>query len=67
MDERNLDGIYFRIKRGDGYRNVCLSDMQEPEIEEVCKDRPPVWYVKVIKHLCNVIKELGDQYDLVGE
>ena len=67
MDERHLDGIYFRIKRGDGYRNVSLTDMQETEIEEVCKDRGQAWYIAVIKHLCNVIKELGDQYDLVGE
>ena len=32
--DRNLDGIYLRIKRNGKYQPVCLSDMTKEELEE---------------------------------
>ena len=61
--DRNLDGIYVRIKRN-GYENVCLSDMTDEELEEVCKDRTSSWYLSVIKHLCKCLKAIGDELDI---
>lgn len=43
---RELDGIYFRVKRNEKYENICFSDLTEIERDEVCKDRPAEWYKK---------------------
>ena len=31
---RNLEGIYLRVKRGGKWQSVCLSDMTQAELEE---------------------------------
>lgn len=38
--ERNLDGCYFRIRRGEKYEDLCFSDLTSDEQEAVLKDRP---------------------------
>ena len=37
--QRNLDGVYFRVQREGGWRNVCYSDMTPDERKEVIYDR----------------------------
>jgi hypothetical protein len=32
---RNLDGIYLRVKRDGKYQAICLSDMTADELEDV--------------------------------
>lgn len=34
---RNLDGIYFRVKREENYENVCFSDLSIEERDKVCE------------------------------
>ena len=34
---RNLDGIYFRIKRNNKYESICFSDLTEDEMDEILK------------------------------
>ena len=36
---RNLDGVYFRIKRDDKWQNICFSDLTEDERQEMMKNR----------------------------
>lgn len=64
---RNLDGVYFRIKRDDEWQNICFSDLTDDEMEEVMKDRPIEWLRGLCKILGKTIREIGDQLDLVME
>lgn len=64
---RNLDGIYFRVKRNDKYENVCFSDLTETEREEVCKERPAEWFKSVAYHLADCLKKIGNELDIVGK
>lgn len=65
--ERNLSGIYFRIKRGDKWVNIDLTDMTDEEVKEVCKAHTEEWLVSVIKRLCEVIKTIGEQFDIMAD
>lgn len=64
---RNLDGVYFRIKRDNKWQNICFSDLTEDERNEMMKDRS----VECLQSLCNILanklKDIGDQFDLMCE
>lgn len=64
---RNLDGIYFRVKRNEKYENVCFSDLTESEREEICKDRPAEWYKSVAYHLADRLQTIGNYLNIVGD
>lgn len=36
---RNLDGVFYRVKRGGKWTNVCFSDMTPDERREIIYDR----------------------------
>ena len=65
--KRNLDEIYFRVKRNEKYENVCFSDLTETEREKICKDRPAEWFKSVAYHLADRIKTIGDTFDIVAD
>ena len=67
MIQRNLDGVYFRMKRGDKYMNVCFSDMTEDEQDEVLKGRNEEYLRSFVKILAKTIRKIGDELDIVGE
>ena len=64
---RNLDGVYFRIKRDDEWQNICFSDLTDDEMEEVMKDRPIEWLQSLCKILGKTIRDIGDQLDITME
>ena len=64
---RNLDGVYFRIKRDDKWQNICFSDLTEDERNEMMKGRSVEWLQSLCNILANKIKEIGDQFDLMCE
>lgn len=64
---RNLDGIYFRVKRGEKFENVCFSDLTEEEREHVCKDRPAEWFKALAYHLADQIKLIGDEFNIIAK
>ena len=64
---RNLDGVYFRMKRDDKWQNICFSDLSDSEMEEVMQDRPVEWLKSMCKILGRTIKDIGDQLDIVME
>ena len=64
---RNLDGVYFRIKRDNGWQNICFSDLTEEEMDNVMKDRPDEWLRNMCKILGQTIKNIGEQLDIVIE
>lgn len=60
----NLDGIYLRVKRGDSYEPVCLSDMTKEELEEILNPERGEWLKGAVIHLAMTIHEIGEKFDL---
>lgn len=65
--KRNLDGVYFRIKREDRYESICFSDLTPDERESVMEGRDEKWLRSLCCILADVIKNIGDQFDIVCE
>lgn len=63
---RDLDGVYFRVKRDGCWQNVCFSDLTSAEREEVMKDRPTEWLKQMCRILADTIKCIGEEFDLRG-
>ena len=64
---RNLDGVYFRIKRDGSWQNVCFSDLTEQEMDDVMEGRTKEWLYNMCKILGKTIKDIGEQLDIVME
>lgn len=62
---RNLDGCYFRVKRGDRYKPICFSDLTPEERDKMCQNRSAEWYKNLAYHLADCLKEVGDKFDIV--
>ena len=62
--DRELDGVYFRVKRNNEYDNVCFSDLNEEEMKEVLQGRDTEWLKSLCIILGNKIKEIGDYFDI---
>ena len=65
--DRNLDGIYLRIKRNGKYQPVCLSDMTKEELEENLNPERGEWLKGAVIHLALTLHEIGNLFDIVGE
>ena len=61
---RNLDGVYFRVKRNNKFENICFSDMTEDEMDKVLEGRDETWFKNMCKILGQTIRQIGDQLDL---
>lgn len=66
MTNRNLDGIYFRVKRDGKWDNVCFSDLTDEEMDAVLEGRDTEWLKSVCKILGRTIKRIGEEQDIVG-
>lgn len=64
---RNLDGIYFRVKRDEKWDNVCFSDMTQEEMKQVMENRDIEWLKSMCIQLGKTIRDIGDQLDIVCE
>lgn len=64
---RNLDGVYFRIKRDGEWQNICFSDLTEDEREDVGQGRTAEWWKSLAYRMADSLKEIGDTFDIVGE
>ena len=71
---RNLDGVYFRVKRDDKWQNICFTDLTNEETNTILKDRTEVWLLSMLGVLLNVYdkvisvvsdEELNDIKDLL--
>ena len=63
---RNLDGVYFRIQRGNNYENICFSDLTEEEQDKVMENRSEQWLKSLCKILGKNLHSLGDYVDVCG-
>jgi hypothetical protein len=64
---RNLDGVYFRVKRDDEWQNICFSDLTDNEMEEVMQNRSDEWLKSMCKILGHTIRSISDQLDISME
>ena len=65
--KRNLDGVYFRVKRGDRWENVCFSDMTTEERDVLLVNRSLEWWKSLAYILGDTIQKIGDELDIVAE
>ena len=73
--QRNLDGVYFRVERSGKWENVCYSDMEQKEREEVVAarvaDRTPeeraAWWRSLADILADQLYDMGEQLGVVCE
>lgn len=63
---RDLDGIYFRVKRDGKWQNICFSDLTDEEMDAVMEGRDTEWLKSVCKILGRTIKRIGDELENVG-
>lgn len=55
---RDLDGVYFRIKREEKWDNICFSDLTESEMNEVLKEKDENWTKSLTKILNQALDTL---------
>lgn len=61
---RDLDGIYFRVKRGEKWDNVCFSDLTDEEMDKVLEGHSVQWLKSTCKILGHTIRSIGDELDI---
>ena len=59
---RELDGMYFRFDN----ESICFSDLTEKQQDEVMENRDIEWFKRMCKHLAKVLKQIGDEFDIVS-
>ena len=65
--DRNLDGVYLRVKRDGKWQSICFSDLTKEEMEQALENRTKEWIIKLCIHLGETIKTIGDMFCIVSE
>lgn len=63
---RELDNIYFRVKRGKHWESVCFSDLSDEEMDKVLDGHSVEWLKSTCKILGRTIRDIGDSLDIAG-
>lgn len=58
--EHGLCGLYYRVKRGEKWYSICISDMTNDEIDKVMGDMSVDTMRSAIKTLANAIHDIGE-------
>ena len=64
--ERELDGIFYRVKRNGKSYSICFSDLTEQEQNEVIADYNVDSLRQMCKILATTLRAIGDQFGLMG-
>ena len=72
---RNLDGVFYRVKRGGRWCTVCFSDMTPDERREVIYDRmseKPMdeqvgYYRRLAELMADQLYSMGEQMGVMCE
>ena len=64
-EQRNLSGIYFRVKRPAGFKNVCFEDLSAEEQNKLMIENDKDWLMSLTQQLANMLNELGNHFDIV--
>lgn len=61
---RDLDGMYFRVKRGKRWESVCFSDLTDEEMDVVLEGHSVEWLKSTCKILGRTIRSIGDSLNI---
>ncbi len=64
---RELDGVYFRMKRDGKWQNICFTDLTKEERDKVCENRSAEWFKSLAYRLADQIQKIGETFDIVAE
>ena len=64
--KRELDGVYFRVKRGKHWESICFSDLSDEEMDKVLEGHSVEWLKSTCKILGRTIRDIGDSLDIAG-
>lgn len=64
-EQRNLSGIYFRVKRPAGFKNVCFEDLSAEEQNKIMLENDKKWLMSLAQQLANTLNELGNHFDIM--
>lgn len=67
MKLRNLDSVYFRIKRNNKWMTVCFSDLTDEEKEKMGDGKTLEWWKKLALIEAKELRGIGDEFDITGE
>ena len=67
--ERNLSGIYTRIKRDGKYQSVDITDMTPEELTEFLnsKDMSIDYLARLVQNLIETIQTIAEKFDIQTE
>lgn len=73
--QRNLDGVYFRVERDGRWANVCYSDMEQAERDDVARrqakqatpEQQAQWWRSMADLLADQLYDMGEQLGVVCE
>ena len=73
--QRNLDGTYFRVERDGRMQNVCYSDMEQRERDEIARKRAETstpaeqaqWWRSMADILADQLYDMGEQLGVTCE
>lgn len=65
--KRNLDNVYFRVKRDNRWDNVCFSDMTEAERDSVMLGESEAWLREMCNIMARTLREVGDKLNIVRQ
>lgn len=73
--QRNLDGLYYRVKRDGEWQCICYSDMTDTERQDVIYERmsdmPPEeraeYYRRMAEIMADCLYDMGEQLGVMCE
>mgnify|MGYP000885370554 FL=1 len=67
--ERNLSGIYVRIKRDEKYQSVDITDMTPEELTEFLNSKAMSidYLARLVQNLVETIQTIGEKFDIQTE
>lgn len=57
---RDMDGIYFRVKRNGRWENICFSDLTLEEQDQMMQGRSEEWLKSMITILAECLYDAGE-------
>lgn len=61
---KDMDGVYFHVKRDGKGQDICFSDLTEQEMYDIMDSKPEGWLKKMCVILANTLYSAGEKLDL---
>lgn len=67
MTDRNLCGIFTRVKRGDKFESIAFSDLSEQEMLDFLKGTDEEYLKLMCIMLAQTLKGIGNTFDIIKD